>query len=201
LHRRLLLVTSLLVGLAACVTGCGGLGDSYCSPDDTTCVDPTPTDPPAPGPSECASEFQVWLLYPLDASDLASYAGTMYVSFMDGIEPSSYLALAIVFTQPGQTLPAGTETGTTIQPVTNLPDALRGTVYDNIYSSSNLPLPPNRTAIVTLVDTRTPAKCPGVQLATIDTTTHSVQRVPAVRGVRASASRSAVQTVLRGGRF
>lgn len=209
MYRRLCVAGLVSLALAASVAGCGGGGDTYCSPDDVTCdVTPLPTDTPDStsggdsAPSECDVLKDAYLVYPLDASELASYANTMYVEFIetdDAVQPSPYFAIALVFTEPGQTLPLGTEVGTTIQFVSDPPQMVSG--FDNLYSSSNLPLQPNRHVIVTLVDTRKPAKCSGVQLATIDTATQSVSRVPAARAVRASARRSAVQTVLRGGRL
>lgn len=210
MHRRARVTGLVFVALFSVVltfTGCGGGGDTYCSPDDTTCdFAPTPTDTPdstaggSSAPSECDTLKEAYLVYPLDKSDLASYANTMYVEFIEldeAVQPSPFFAIALVFTQPGQTIPLGSEVGTTIQYVNDPPEIVRG--YDDVYSSSNLPLPPNRNVIVTLIDTRKPAKCSGVQLATIDTTTQSVRRLPAAQGVRPSASR--VQSVLRGGRF
>jgi predicted small lipoprotein YifL len=204
MHRRLCVAGLLALALAASVAGCGGAGETYCSPDDTSCdyspipVD-TPTDSPTdspPGPSGCIGPGDVALLYPYDKSSLSTYQNTMYLAISQNAQPGSFLAVGLVFTQPGQNIPVGTETGTTIQFAENIPSYVPHSNWD-IYSSTNLPLPPNRAVIVTLVDTRTPAKCAGIRLATIDTTAQSVDRFPKAGDVRPSVSR--VPALLRGG--
>jgi hypothetical protein len=195
--RRALLIVAAVVGLAACVAGCGGAGETYCSPDDTTCTDaapvdtPTdsPTDEPAP-PPECVGATDVDLLFPVDSSSLSSYANTVYISFTYGADFTWSYAVDLVTTSPGQGQANAIEYGTTIQDVTQTAPSYvpqPPAPYEGIYASSNLPLPANRTVYVTLVDTRQPARCPALSIAQIDTTTHSVQRLPATRGVRVAA--------------
>jgi len=205
MHRHALLIAAFAIGLAACIAGCGGAGDTYCSPDDTTCdytapVD-TPTDSPTdtPAPPECVGAGDVDLLFPVDASSFSAYANTVYVSFTDGADFTWAYAVDLVYTSPGQGQAGGIEYGTTIRDVTETAPSYvpqPPPPYAGIFASSNLPLPANRTVYVTLVDTRQPARCPALSIAQIDTTTHAVRRIPAARGVRASASRAAWPSVL-----
>ena len=197
MHRRAPVAGLLSLALLTMLVGCGGAGETYCAPDDTTCdytppVD-TPTDSPTdtPVPPECVAATDVDLLFPAGASSFSSYANTVYISFSAGADFTWSYAVDLVYTQPGQNQAGGIEYGTTIQDVTNTAPAYvpqPPAPYAGIYASSNLPLPAGRTVYVTLVDTRQPARCPALSLAQIDTTAHAVQRIPATRGVRASAA-------------
>jgi hypothetical protein len=197
MHGRARVAGLLSLALLTLLVGCGGAGETYCSPDDTTCdatapVD-TPTDSPTdtPVPPECVAATDVDLLFPSGASSFSSYANTVYIAFSAGADFTWSYAVDLVYTQPGQNQAGGIEYGTTIRDVTDTAPAYvprPPAPYAGIYASSNLPLPAGRTVYVTLVDTRQPARCPALSLAQIDMTAQSVRRLPATRGVRTNAA-------------